>query len=220
MKNESKDTKCDASDIPGVVFDPNKVIHVSNDPRIYAYEGFLTPEECDHFIQMGNAVGLERSQVAATESNSKSEARTSYGNFLNTGDDPILKRVEERISLWSQLPVSNMEPFYLLRYQIGQEYKAHFDYFDPTIRGMDRYIGKAGQRTCTIVMYLHTPEGGGETAFPTAGLMVPAVRTTAVMFWSHTVDHVLDPHSIHGSLPVTEGTKYCVTKWIRENRYG
>lgn len=84
---------------------------------------------------------------------------------------------------------------------------------------MDKYIGSAGQRTATVLLYLATPEEGGETVFPHADIMVPAVRGTAVLFWSHDLNHELDIKSLHGSMPVKSGTKYCCTKWIRENRW-
>lgn len=84
---------------------------------------------------------------------------------------------------------------------------------------MEKYIGDAGQRTATVLLYLATPEEGGETTFPKAEIMVPAVRGTAVLFWSHTGDHQLDVNSFHGGMPVVSGIKYCCTKWIRENRW-
>jgi len=69
-------------------------------------------------------------------------------------------------------------------------------------------------------MYLSTPEEGGETVFPSAKqLKVKAVKGTAVLFYSHTPDFQLDPNSLHGSVPVKAGTKYCMTKWIRLNKY-
>ena len=200
------------------VFDPENVVVAALDPRIYVYENFLSEEECEYIIELGNKQGLSRSEVAASDNNSKSEARTSYGTFLEP-NDPILQRIEQRIAVWSQIPQDHGEPFYLLRYSIGQEYKPHWDYFDPKLPGMDRYIGKSGQRTATVLIYLHTPVSGGETTFPKSDILVPAVQGTAVLFWSHTNDHKLDGNSLHGSLPVKEGIKYCCTKWIRENKW-
>ena len=199
------------------IFDPTKVQTVSTKPRIYVYENFLSIAECAHIIELGGA-GLQRSQVAGAKSNVQSNVRTSYGTFLNSTDDPILLGIEERISVWTQLPVNNGEPFYLLRYSQGQEYKPHYDYFDPKLPGMERFL-IPGQRTATVLLYLHTPRFGGETTFPKANILVPTVRGTAVLFWSHTNDHQLDTNSLHGSLPVKEGVKYCCTKWLRENEW-
>jgi len=200
-------------------FDPRKVQIAAQKPRIYVYPNFLTDEECDHIIQLGLEAGLQRSQVAAVANDTTSEVRTSYGTFLQSVD-PVLQRIEGKIAVWTHIPVENGEQFYLLRYEKGQQYKPHYDYFDTTKPGMERYVGAAGQRTATILLYLATPEEGGETVFPRAQVMVPAVRGTAVLFYSHTLEHELDPNSFHGGMPVISGTKYCMTKWIRENRWG
>ena len=202
------------------VFHPARVVEVSVDqPRIHVYEHFLSDEECEYIVNYGIQKGLSRSMVAS-EKNIESEVRTSYGAFL-TEFDPVLKRIEDRISMWTKLPPENGEPYYLLRYEVGQQYKPHFDYFDPAIPGMDKYIGASGQRIATCLIYLETPDEGGETYFPNAHppLSVKAVKGTAVLFWSMTVDNKLDTYSLHGSAPVSKGTKYCMTKWFRENSW-
>ena len=201
-------------------FDPAKVkIASAANPRVFIYENFLTDEECDHIIELSTKLGLVRSQVAGPSTNQQSKVRTSFGTFLNSTEDPVLLGIEEKISVWTQLPVENGEPFYLLRYGEGEEYKPHFDFFDPQIPGMNRFIYGAGQRTATVLLYLYTPENGGETTFPRVNLLVPAVRGTAVLFWSHTNDYIIDKSSLHGGLPVGQGVKYCCTKWIRENAW-
>ena len=53
----------------------------------------------------------------------ESSVRTSSGTFLRATGDPVLERIEERIAAWAQIPVEHGEPFYLLRYEIGQYYK-------------------------------------------------------------------------------------------------
>ena len=40
-----------------------------------------------------------------------------------------IRRIERRIAAWSQIPATHGEPIQVLRYQIGQEYQSHFDYF-------------------------------------------------------------------------------------------
>lgn len=46
-------------------------------------------------------------------------------------DDLVMRMIEERIALWTNLPAENGEHFYLLHYGTGDEYKPHFDAFDP-----------------------------------------------------------------------------------------
>ena len=199
-------------------FDLQKVEVASYSPRIYVYPDFLTDEECDYIIRLGYQQGLKRSEVASGNADTKSDQRTSYGTFLHVRDE-VLSQIEDKIAAWTQIPKTHGEPFYLLRYEEGQEYKPHWDYFDASLPGMEKYIGAPGQRTATVLLYLATPEEGGETVFPKAEIAVPAVRGTAVLFWGHTGDHQLDDMSLHGGMPVKAGVKYCCTKWLRENRW-
>lgn len=54
----------------------------------------------------------------------------------------------------------------MLRYQNGQEYGAHWDWFDhPAARADDP---EADNRVATVLMYLGVVEEGGETALPLA----------------------------------------------------
>lgn len=53
--------------------------------------------------------------------------RTSYGMFIRRMSDPIIERIERRISLFTQLPISHQEDIQVLRYTDGQNYGAHYD---------------------------------------------------------------------------------------------
>ena len=121
----------------------------------------------------------------------------------------------ERIAEWTFLPVENGEIFYLLRYENGQEYKPHTDWFRRDADGQ-HYIGGAGQRIATVLMYLSDVEEGGETVFPKADITVRPKKGDAVLFWDVTPDHVDDDMSLHASKPVIQGTKWSLTRWIRE----
>lgn len=53
----------------------------------------------------------------------------------------------------------------MLRYVDGQKYEPHYDYFHDTV---NTQIDHGGQRVVTMLMYLSTPDEGGETVFPDA----------------------------------------------------
>lgn len=98
-------------------FDPDKVEVFSWEPRIFIYKNFLSDEECDHFISRGLSEGLKRSAVAtAPGQEDKSEARTSYGTFLEDDGDIVMRRVESRIAQWSQIPVEHGEVWIILNF--------------------------------------------------------------------------------------------------------
>ena len=96
---------------------------------------------------------------ATTGGTAKSDIRTSTGSFIGIGVDDLMKKLETRVATYSMLPVRHQEATQVLRYEIGQEYRAHYDYFFH--KG-----GTKNNRIVTILMYLHDPEFGGETVFP------------------------------------------------------
>eukprot|EP01126_Amoeba_proteus_P065444 TRINITY_DN930_c0_g1_i2.p1 TRINITY_DN930_c0_g1~~TRINITY_DN930_c0_g1_i2.p1 ORF type:complete len:218 (-),score=49.91 TRINITY_DN930_c0_g1_i2:96-749(-) len=179
-------------------------------PRVFLYHNFITSQEAQHLIELGKD-HLERSRVVVPEGEPDiHSARTSFGAWL-TDMDPVVKKLELKIANWTIIPVENAESFYLLRYSVGEEYKAHTDFFDSH--------NTDNQRVCTVIIYLGEPEEGGETTFPLVNLNVPVQVGSAVLFWNVGLDGVEDSLTLHGSLPVKKGTKWVATKWLRAKKY-
>ena len=57
----------------------------------------------------------------------------------------------------------NGESIQVLRYELGQKYEPHFDYFFDPVNTQ-----QGGHRYATVLMYLSDVEEGGETIFPNA----------------------------------------------------
>lgn len=57
----------------------------------------------------------------------------------------------------------NGEDMQVLRYEYGQKYDPHFDYFTDKVN-----ILRGGHRIATVLMYLSNVGKGGETVFPKA----------------------------------------------------
>lgn len=51
----------------------------------------------------------------------------------------------------------------VLRYEHGQKYEPHYDYFSDKVN-----IARGGHRIATVLMYLSDVGKGGETVFPVA----------------------------------------------------
>ncbi|XP_052196950.1 probable prolyl 4-hydroxylase 7 [Diospyros lotus] len=209
-------------------FDPTRVTQISWRPRAFIYKGFLTDEECDHLIQLAKD-NLQKSMVADNESGGsiESEVRTSTGMFLQKAQDEIVSHIEARIAAWTFLPAENGEAIQILRYELGQKYEPHFDYF------YDKFNQElGGHRDATVLMYLSNVKRGGETVFPASeakytqpndhsfsdcakrGYAVKPVKGDALLFFSLHPNATTDPLSLHGSCPVIEGEKWSATKWI------
>jgi prolyl 4-hydroxylase len=193
---------------------------ISHNPRVKVMHDFLSAEECDQLIAEGGGK-LAPSQVVGKNGVSEaSTARSSSGTFL-THHTELIRRIEQRIARATMLPVENQEAFYLLRYEVGQEYKTHPDYFaKETDEAADVVDRMGGQRVATVLLYLNDVEGGGGTRFAKGGIEVTAKRGQALFWWDCHANGTVDPNSWHAGLPVEKGIKYAATKWIRERAFG
>ncbi|KAK9146801.1 hypothetical protein Sjap_006704 [Stephania japonica] len=224
------------SDSSEAVVYPSKVKQISWKPRAFVYEGFLTDEECDHLISLAKSE-LKRSAVADNESGKSklSEVRTSSGMFINKGKDPIVAGIEDKIAAWTFLPKDNGEDIQVLRYEPGQKYEPHYDYFADKVN-----IARGGHRIATVLMYLSDVAKGGETVFPQAevesprrrelvtddlsdcakkGIAVKPRKGDALLFFSLLPSATPDPNSLHAGCPVIEGEKWSATKWIHVDSF-
>lgn len=189
-------------------------------PSVWVMDDFLSGDQCDHLITLAKERLKPSLTVDPTTGNFiQVDERTSSLTFLPLRQDAVVEAIEERISAIINIPVENGEGFQILRYQIGEEYKHHHDYFDPAKSGSAKALAKGGQRVVTILLYLTDVEAGGETVFPTANLKVPPKRGQAVIFYNLYADGQLDSNSLHGSDPVIQGEKWVATKWMREREY-
>jgi prolyl 4-hydroxylase len=189
-----------------------------SNPRVVVFGDLLSAEECAELIALART-RLARSETVATRTGESevNEARTSEGMFFHPAEFPVCARLEARLARLLDWPLENGEGLQILRYRPGAEYKPHYDYFDPAEPGTPTILKRGGQRLASIVCYLNTPEGGGATVFPEAGIEVAPVQGNAV-FFSYDRPHPAT-RTLHGGAPVTAGEKWVATKWMREGRF-
>lgn len=202
-------------------------------PRAFLLKGFLSEEETDYLINKATPY-MTKSTVVDNDSGKSipSNVRTSTGTFFSRGQDETISRIEDRLALVSMLPKEHGEGLQILHYRDGEKYEPHNDYFHDDINPRPE---NGGQRIATVLMYLTTPEEGGETVFPNAdrkvtgpgwsdcakrGLAVKAKKGDAIMFYSLDPSGKPDPASLHGSCPTTKGEKWSATKWLHVLPFG
>jgi prolyl 4-hydroxylase len=198
-------------------------VHISMriaEPLVAIFANLLSHEECDELIRLSVAK-LARSTVvdAKTGEYAVIEDRSSSGTFFNVNEDEFIAKLDRRIAEVMHMPVENGEGIQILRYGVGGEYKAHFDYFPPEQSGSQVHIAQGGQRVSTLVMYLNDVENGGETVFPELGLKVVPKKGSACYFEYCNSKGQIDPMTLHGGLPVIAGEKWIATKWMRQRKY-
>jgi prolyl 4-hydroxylase len=181
---------------------------LSEDLNVRVFRGAFTPQECQFLMVMAEPT-YQRSLIIMDGREVPDPIRTSDGSTIHwLIEDPATHAINRRLGALSGTAVERGEPLQILRYRSGQQYRPHFDWLPPPNR-----------RILTALIYLNEDYGGGETDFPKIGLKVRGRKGDALVFESALANGDLDPRAEHCGLPVTSGTKYLASRWIREHRY-
>ena len=90
--------------------------------------------------------------------------RTSMTCDLDHGDAMVAALDHDLCALMGIAPEFG-EPLQGQRYDVGQEFKYHTDYFEPGGYDFAAHCTVSGQRTWTAMIYLNVPLAGGGTRF-------------------------------------------------------
>ncbi|WP_373486986.1 prolyl hydroxylase family protein [Blastomonas sp.] len=184
--------------------------------ELFILRNFLSPEECAAFI---DKIDADRRPSTIADPNGDDQFRTSETCDL-CYDDPQVVALDEKLSALSGIDRQFGETMQGQRYAVGQEFKAHTDYFEPGGQDFERYTSVAGQRTWTFMIYLNEPGAGGSTRFKVIGKSVQP-ETGKLLAWNNRrPDGSLNPATLHHGMKVRDGTKYVITKWYREKPWG
>lgn len=192
-----------------------------NKPPIILFDNVLTDAECDEIIQLSISKCKKSTVVDGdTGAETYNQYRNSSSAFFKTSENDLIQKIEKRVAVLMNRPVENGEGFQVLNYQLGGEYRPHFDFFDPSLKGSKRHLVNGGQRISTMVIYLNNVESGGETSFPEVGIITNPKKGSAVYFEYTNSKGQVDKNSLHAGCPVIEGEKWILTKWVRERKFG
>jgi prolyl 4-hydroxylase len=182
---------------------------ISEAPLARCFRGFASDEECAYLIAsagphlqaavVGNPAmsgGLVRHQVRTCQSM----------GFPLLGESPFIHAINRRIAAASGTDVRCGEPTQIFKYGIGEEFKPH----------LDSSSDFPNQRSWTFLAYLNDDYEGGETRFLASGLEFKGQRGDALLFSNVDSAGNPDPASEHAGLPVSRGTKWLLSRWIRE----
>lgn len=183
---------------------------------LFIRKNFLSADECAAVIVR---IDANRRPSTLANFNGDEAFRTSQTCDLD-GNDPAVRAVDEKIVAFSQLDLAYGEPMQGQHYSVGQEFKAHTDYFEPQGVDYEKYTSVAGQRTWTVMIYLNAPEAGGATRFKAVDKMVQPEMGKLLAWNNRRPDGSPNPSTIHHAMKVRAGEKYVITKWFRERPWG
>ncbi len=183
---------------------------------LFVRKNFLEPELCAELMAL---IDHDRRPSLVSDYNGDNAFRTSETCDLSA-DLPATQEVDRRIAALTGLSPAHGEPLQGQRYAIGQEFKAHTDYFEPTGVDFTKFCSVAGQRTWTVMIYLNDVEAGGATRFKAIDKIVQP-ETGKLLAWSNLrANGTPNPSTLHHAMKVRAGLKYVITKWFRERPWG
>jgi prolyl 4-hydroxylase len=141
--------------------------------------------------------------------------RTSKSCNLQPYEPPVAA-FETKVSALTGINLRFSEIVQGQRYEVGQEFKPHHDYFHRGESYYEDVTEQGGQRTWTAMLFLNRPDLGGCTGFPKAGLDAHPETGTLLVWNNMAADGRPNPYSMHHGMPVEAGLKYVLTKWFRE----
>jgi len=191
---------------------------VSSEPRIEHISALLDPMECSHLAAL-SMPHLKPSQVVSDRPGGQANTgRTSQGmNFHHGLRDLVVTNVIRRLCTIAGCGFSQTEALTVLMYIPGAEYRVHPDFFPIDTEAGRQQLENGGQRIKTFVCYLNEVGGGGQTEFPDLGIKVEPEPGSVVYFDNADEEGRPYPQSRHAGLPVTAGTKWISTLWLRQS---
>ena len=179
--------------------------------QVYELPGLLSLDECDEVISAINGA-LQPSTVTR----GSSDYRTSRTCHLRQNHRDLAERLDRRFAVLLGVDPGLSEPIQGQRYDPGEYFKEHTDWFAPGTKEYAKHTVSGGQRTWTVMVYLNAVERGGETCFKRLGRCFTPVAGHALAWNNLQADGSPNPFTLHEAMPVQAGSKWVITKWFRE----
>lgn len=198
----------------------SNVTILCDSPRIVALEGFFSQDECDHFVKISQAKKIPSSVVDSSNGREMvNPYRTGTMAVLEPRTDSIVHNAGLKVAHVTNTREEQGEPFQVVGYKRGDQYKPHQDWFDPETAAFSAHAVNGGQRIKTLMVYVKCPKAGGETEFVGLGIKIKPKLGMALMWDNVLMNGKPDPRLLHAARPVISGEKFVATRWIRERAW-
>ena len=178
--------------------------------QVYELPALLSPQECQELI-----AAIDQKLVPSTVTRGDSSYRTSRTCHLHGSDAELAARLDQRLADLFGVDPRLSEPLQGQRYDPGQYFKEHTDWFAPGTDEFATHTQPGGQRTWTVMIYLNTVSQGGQTCFKRLGRCFTPVQGLALAWNNLMADGTPNHFTLHEAMPVEEGSKWVITKWFR-----
>lgn len=180
--------------------------------ELFQVKNFIGEELCAALIAM---IEQDRRPSTIADANGDDYFRTSETCDL-PHNHPVTRELENHLFALNAIDPGLGEPCQGQRYDVGQEFKPHTDYFMPESADSEKFCSEAGQRTWTFMVYLNPVEAGGATRFKMINKTFHPESGRLLCWNNKRSDGSLNPNTLHHGMKVRRGMKYVITKWYRE----
>lgn len=179
---------------------------------IFTVRDFLNDEECALLVEKIDRDARPSTLLSSTDD---TEFRTSSSTDFDR-QAPEIDAIEEKIVRFMGIPKDHGETIQGQRYEVGQQFKPHNDWFYETQDYWKDEKNHGGQRIWTAMVFLNDTQVGGATRFKKLGKMFHAEKGK-LLCWNN-LNALGEPNewSLHQGMKVRQGVKYIITKWFRE----
>ena len=184
--------------------------------ELFQLRNFASPDLCRRLIEL---IEKDRRPSTLADAGDDHYFRTSETCDLEP-EEPAVREMEAMLAALNGTDPAYGEPLQGQRYDVGQEFKPHCDYFNRGGRDWDQYCAVAGQRTWTFMVYLKEVDAGGATRFKAVKKTFQPETGKLVCWNNMRPDGRENPNTIHHGMKVRLGVKYVITKWYRELPWG
>ncbi|QVM82817.1 2OG-Fe(II) oxygenase [Novosphingobium decolorationis] len=183
--------------------------------EIYTLDNFLDADCCRHLIDL---IDAEAQPSALVDDSDNTQIRTSCSSDIDP-EDSVVRRLDARLCALTGLSGQRSEAAQGQRYESGQFFAEHCDWFDTSAEYWQREKNCGGQRSWTAMIYLNAVDEGGATEFTRLSLRIRP-KPGGLLLWNNALpDGRPNPYTLHAARPVVRGTKYIVTKWFRSHTW-
>jgi prolyl 4-hydroxylase len=188
------------------------------DLDIYCIPDAISEDVCKNIIECIDAHCVPSTVTTGRRMTVRKERRSSTCRIEEWPEyKSSVKSMQNSILELTGLPFGHSEPLQGQRYQIGEYYDRHTDFFTPNTSTYQQFTESKGQRTWTAMVYLNDVVNGGATLFPTIDLAVMPSRG-AMLVWNNLNSNGKENfYSMHEARPPVSNPKYVVTQWFRQN---
>ena len=180
--------------------------------QLYTLVDFLSASECARLVTLCSH-HLRPSTLAYASNDSA--FRTSTTADLCHLKSPVALGIDDKICRTLGVRAEYSEGIQAQRYDVGQQFKAHCDWFEPGTHAYQKFAGVRGNRTWTFMVYLNDGMEGGATRFTKLDLAIQPRAGMALLWNNLNADGTPNRDTEHSGEPVTRGHKTIITKWFR-----